>query len=318
MSEGRRMATDPRKTRRPLRSPTAAIVLYVLAFAVIIFGFIWSFTVELPRTIGSQRHILSAMFGAVGIGIAHLARRLGAKGALSILRADRRRPILFLRPFKHDAKYGGSMKAGLRRHEEFHETAIVNALAKSGPLVAIGRPGEWMSSAGIARLYTTDEAWKSVVSLLIQHSQLIIVAPDSTDGVKWELEHLCKSADPFRVLFLFITEHELEAIPWWQVRFVRARKLKKPSQEGLKAALRESLGAELPETTKRFELFRVDERWQLHRAETSQRRWYHFTNALQVVRKELVAAASTLPTSPSLSAEQHQALLTELNRLAVE
>jgi len=82
-----------------------------------------------------------------------------------------------------------------------HEQVLTNKLAAVGPVIAIGRPGEKLSTLGAARLYIGDDEWQETVSELVDRAVLIVLRIGGTGGLFWEVERLAHKVDPKRVLF---------------------------------------------------------------------------------------------------------------------
>lgn len=147
-------------------------------------------------------------------------------------------PVLFLRSFADDGKttlqpggwlaslagirdsYGGVSTSGritardlivtynpitlLRRAFGYGSASAEETLArffqKFGPVVAIGKPGERLATAGAARIYVSDELWQQTVLTEIERAQFVVVQPGSSKGVAWELAQVRAHANPTRVL----------------------------------------------------------------------------------------------------------------------
>lgn len=164
-------------------------------------------------------------------------------------RADRRQPILFLRPFADDARIslqpGGTiaMFAGLRgsRHGIFHagwedstgtvdivntllaaspvrlirmvfdcdvatsEETLVRFFEQHGPVNAIGKPGENLTTPGARRKYVSDASWQEHVLQMLSESQAIVIQPGRSEGVLWELKHIRQRVSPERVLLCLVS-----------------------------------------------------------------------------------------------------------------
>jgi hypothetical protein len=72
-----------------------------------------------------------------------------------------------------------------------------------GPMVAIGRPGDWFAPRGAARMYLSDETWKEEVMKLIKRASIVVVQPAVSEGTWWELRNVLRLRDPHSVLFCF-------------------------------------------------------------------------------------------------------------------
>ena len=122
------------------------------------------------------------------------ARRVGAAKASRVLLADLRRPTLYLRSFDRDSSHPHACDP--------LEDRLAPIFQKFGPLLAIGRPGERLTTPGASRLYIADSYWQEVVSKLMAESQAIVYVHGNTTGLAWELDQLSRTADPRRVLFV--------------------------------------------------------------------------------------------------------------------
>jgi hypothetical protein len=154
--------------------------------------------------------ILGILGTAAGSLLIILSLRSFARRAEARLRKDRRRPLLYLRSFAADNRMLEQMNVvgflvGGRR--ESHEESLARAVADLGPLVAVGRPGEWLPPIGAARLYIRQEQdWRQVVTDLVGDSQLVILRVGQSEGFLWELRHVASCPRPQRVLFFLPRE----------------------------------------------------------------------------------------------------------------
>ncbi len=102
-------------------------------------------------------------------------------------RSGGRRPILYLRSFAIDAHAGG-------------EQEVVEVLRRSGPVIAIGRPGEEFPQLGAARFYVDHQHWQAKVADIVRVAQLALWVTGTTEGLKWELSHLVEQLPPERLI----------------------------------------------------------------------------------------------------------------------
>lgn len=144
------------------------------------------------------------------------ARRLLRPDARTIMRRDKRSPVLLLRAFSDDGSYEQKRKSEQNRWER-----IGNALFRAdryftrtdeekmafevtrcvGPVVAIGRPGEPIPELGAYRFYVDDAHWKAEISELIDRAQLVILRPSGTPGFLWEMNRVLESVAPEKIVF---------------------------------------------------------------------------------------------------------------------
>ncbi|MDH3638317.1 MAG: hypothetical protein OES09_07600 [Gammaproteobacteria bacterium] len=120
-------------------------------------------------------------------------RRLLQPDALTLLRDDHRRPVLFLRSFADETAAGPA---------NTYEQVIHYTVSHIGPFVAIGNPDERLQGQGAARLYL-DEGWQSEVIRLMRSAEIVILWAAPTEGVQWELKQAITLLEPQRLLLFF-------------------------------------------------------------------------------------------------------------------
>jgi hypothetical protein len=82
------------------------------------------------------------------------------------------------------------------------EAAIADEIARLGPFVAIGRPGEVLPQLGAARAYFSDDEWQAAVADWIARARLIVVIAGTTPWVRWELGEIARAGQVGRLLVL--------------------------------------------------------------------------------------------------------------------
>jgi hypothetical protein len=70
------------------------------------------------------------------------------------------------------------------------EESIAQALFDSGPLIAIGRPGERLPELGAARTYWADDDWKSAVEATAYRAENVVMIAGLSQGLAWEIDKL--------------------------------------------------------------------------------------------------------------------------------
>ncbi len=190
-----RALQDPRRRRAAaLQMLLANLLLPVLIFGVLID--------EQSATRSDADHALTWVLALVAYGICLLAwrlwrrsRRQEAISADEAMALDPRPPSLYLRSFRDDgvsllAQDGSTLKRravgllGLPTPEEH----MAKILARIGPLIAIGKPGEPLPELGAARLYVAHDQWQQTVTDLMQRAALVVVRVGASPGVLWEIE----------------------------------------------------------------------------------------------------------------------------------
>jgi hypothetical protein len=83
------------------------------------------------------------------------------------------------------------------------EEKLISGFETCGPVLAIGRPGEWLPPLGACRLYVDDQHWQEVVHDLIRRSACVLIRLGRTDGLRWELQEAARLLMPEQlVLYL--------------------------------------------------------------------------------------------------------------------
>ena len=92
---------------------------------------------------------------------------------------DRRAPVLYLRAFRTDERYGvwWWLKLHLMGHvlleRTTQEEAVTGFLRRIGPVIALGRPGESLPPLGATRIYVPNAEWQSRVLRLFTESKVL-------------------------------------------------------------------------------------------------------------------------------------------------
>ena len=141
------------------------------------------------------------------------SRPRSARGAVQALRADSRRPVLYLRGFgddRHAARIDeipGALAQGLVGLHS-REEQLVGALGAFGPVIAVGRPGEPLPHLGAARFYLPFDDWQPGVRRLMDLSQLIVLRLGEGEGLWWEVEQASTTQPPAKLVLLLPGEHD--------------------------------------------------------------------------------------------------------------
>jgi hypothetical protein len=121
------------------------------------------------------------------------SRRHEAISADEALALDARPPVLYLRSFRDDGvmvSEGGALARWVLRASRAgsDEETVAKILARIGPVIAVGKPGEPLPELGAARLYVAHDQWQRRVLELMEQARLIVVRVGSSPGVLWEIE----------------------------------------------------------------------------------------------------------------------------------
>lgn len=152
---------------------------------------------------------------------AHMARRYQSADMRDLLAADQRPPVLLLRSFADDNRriseasdsywIGQDNQYWIGQSSRTFEEVLVTQLDRYGPVIAIGKPGEDVPSAGAAREYLADDAWQARVEELIAASAAIVVIAGKTPFLRWELARIESLGALSKMLIVIPAEGEEEA-----------------------------------------------------------------------------------------------------------
>lgn len=166
---------------------------------------------------------VGTVLGAVGAAIHSLGLRLSAQNTDEATANDPRPPAILLRSFDDD-----EIQMGVREGSPFmpyssaepitFEQLVVEQLAETSPVLAIGRPGELLPALGAARTYVSDADWKARIDQFLSDCGLVlmILGPiDRKEGLAWELERIQSSMPLQKVLLLLPPLPEEDARHRW-------------------------------------------------------------------------------------------------------
>ena len=113
------------------------------------------------------------------------------------------------------------------------EAPLVTALGEFHPVVAVGRPGEWLPTLGASRLYFGPDEWQQGVERLIAEATFIVLIAGGTEGLLWELQTTLRAGALSKVLIyvpIAFDAPESDIARWQEFRDVLLKTL--PVQEG--------------------------------------------------------------------------------------
>jgi hypothetical protein len=145
------------------------------------------------------------LFGSIaGLCVAG-ARRMSASLTLPSQAADTRPPVVYLRSFQSDRRLSRRVLViGRVFSWRTEEEQFVAALRESGPVVAIGRPGERLPRLGAQRVYVDEADWRQQIRSWFTHAALVAihVPATPTEGLLWEIEETLDTVALERLVFL--------------------------------------------------------------------------------------------------------------------
>ncbi|MGC5173181.1 hypothetical protein ACLQ2Q_21275 [Microbacterium sp. DT81.1] len=101
-------------------------------------------------------------------------------------------------------------------------------IAKVGPFVAVGRPGDPLPHLGANRAYLSDDDWQADVLRLLDRAAGAVIRIGPGEGLLWETQHAAARLPPERLVFLVprdphlyywfkeqIDRHLPRPLPWY-------------------------------------------------------------------------------------------------------
>jgi hypothetical protein len=166
---------------------------------------------------GLPKLILLAAAVVLARAIWRVGRRLNLQRQNEIVFRGRP-PMLLLRSFADDVDGipPNMLIPRLFRRRKRIEEVIGKELTRSGPFVAIGKPGERLPQLGASRLYIADSEWQKVVQSFIAKSDLVIVIAGKTHWVQWELANVIGQGRITKLIIVFPRITEAERGERWQ------------------------------------------------------------------------------------------------------
>jgi len=192
-----------------------AVTSYVRGFwrLFLFFGgivFYGPVTVELENfdnQLGQATHALIGplLYGAAGGLCLAAAKRVHARLKLGTETEGWQAPVVYLRSFRIDKRLSRRPMA-IGRVFSFHseEEQFVAALHESGPVVAVGRPGERLPRLGAQRVYFEDWEWQQQILSWFTRAALVVIhiPPTPTEGLLWEIEQSLNTVALHRLVLL--------------------------------------------------------------------------------------------------------------------
>jgi hypothetical protein len=209
-----------RKEINLIQTPKAKLIKTVkISIWIWIFYGVCFFIIHMARGFRGENDIWYIEFDNLifivswGVGMGYLLyfKKRGKLPTLEeTLEIDKRHPVVYLRSFRYDEV---RTKVGYfsfpRNVQEFFFIFIQPIIgigfdeliqpqisSRIGPLIALGRPSDYLPMPGASRTYVNDKDWQSTVSKFIVDSSKIIFLESITEGVKWELEYITENCNP--------------------------------------------------------------------------------------------------------------------------
>jgi TM2 domain-containing membrane protein YozV len=144
--------------------------------------------------------VLLVFFVAFRQGIRQIHRGLamGAVGAHAAMLMDKRAPVVYIRSFMLDGQLPGLYGAFTVEQE------LCTLMARFGPVVAIGKPGEPFPELGAARVYTSDDEWQTTIVDYFNRAGHVLVQVGPTANLWWEIDQARECVPLDRLLIVLL------------------------------------------------------------------------------------------------------------------
>lgn len=169
------------------------LIAAVIGLAILVCGGVFEKVLPrvlikaLPKLLSGEQYLAIVIAILVAIVVAIVWTKMKTRGDLlakslkaplgdEIVERDGRPPIVYLRSFADDTSL----------YPE-HEQELVAALSPFGPVIAIGRPGEYLQTLGAARVYLGDD-WQEQIHQWIEICALVVIRIGTSEGLRWEID----------------------------------------------------------------------------------------------------------------------------------
>ncbi len=184
--------------------------------------------------------VAGTVMGALGGALWNLGQRMSAKSVAQAETDDPRKAVLLLRRFSDDNRNFGvrdpvsPFVPYSSMEQQTFEQVVAERFAVTGPVIAIGKPGEFLPSLGAARTYVGDDEWQAQIEEYLKRARRVVMILgriEGEGGLAWELRKIWETVPPERVVFVVPPVDEEEARARWTALVDRSDG-RVPSYEG--------------------------------------------------------------------------------------
>jgi hypothetical protein len=191
--------------------------LFVFFGGILFYGPVTVQSDSFSRQLGEATyHLIGPLLWGTGGGLClAVAKRMRARLNLASQAEDVRAPVVYLRSFQVDKRLSRRPLAiGRVLASRTEEEQLVEALRESGPVVALGRPGERLPRLGAQRVYVDDADWRQQILSWFRRAALVVihVPAKPTESLTWELEHSLNIVPLDRLVFL--ASRDVSSLDW--------------------------------------------------------------------------------------------------------
>lgn len=141
----------------------------------------------------------------IGLFIARVARHIMQRRADALILSGRYAPIVFLRSFQDENVRVAPISYVRRVTRLFPrlEEVVLKTVAKMGPPIAIGLPGEKMRRLGAMRAYYGNDTWQPAFKDWVARAHLIVAMAGTTPWALWELRYILEHGLAAKLILVF-------------------------------------------------------------------------------------------------------------------
>lgn len=167
--------------------------------------------------------LITGLLLLAAVWLVRQAMARAAPAAGQVLEEDQRPPLLYLRSFADDevsvrARWDRRRlrleNVGWPARDRFEEV-VTRHLARYGPIIAVGQPGERVPKLGAAREYLPGREWQQGVRSRMQNAAVVAVVLGRTGGLEWELAALVETGTLARTLLVVPPVDDAEIQTRW-------------------------------------------------------------------------------------------------------
>ena len=203
----------PARVRRPVLGAVLVVVGISVPLGILLLtmadAYRTTFGAAAPLTfaarLGSGLLTFTLLVAGVVVGrrIVGIGAALRQPDAVTVLTADSRRPVLYLRSFDDDAVPDTTESAIPLGAVQTIEMRLARAFWDMGPVISIGRPGERLPELGTSRIYVADDVWQRAVQHFLEQAAAVVILVGRSTGVTWEIQTALATVPREKLLFAF-------------------------------------------------------------------------------------------------------------------
>jgi uncharacterized RDD family membrane protein YckC len=153
-------------------------------------------------------YVFGVVCMALGVWLLRKGRQLAYRSADEVLTTGAPY-VLYLRSFATDSDANRSaadhprlLPIILPKTIATVQEQMAVAFSVIGPMIVVGKPGEFLPQLGGHSKYFAEEDWQAGVAKLARKAALIVMRAGTSSGLTWELENVIRNSNPTRLVLL--------------------------------------------------------------------------------------------------------------------